>query len=352
MNQVIQTPTVRFMIVAASVVIIAAGLRAATPLLIPFLLAILFAVVFWPLLDGLKKRGLSTGVALGIVILGVVVVSLIFMGILAASVSSFNTQLPVYQAQLTTQVEALAQMLTRLGVEPEQLRSLLQREDSNPFQIYFYILSGLSQLLTQSFMILFYVIFILVEVAVFQDKLRVILKGNDKAYHYAVRVFSSLKDFLVIKTYINLITGIAVAVPLWIMGIDFALLWGFLAFLLNYVPYIGSIIAGIPAVVFAFIEFGPGVTVLLVIGVFVLVNIVVGYVLEPKMLGEGLGLSALVVFITMVFWGWILGPIGLILSTPVTAAIKIVLESSEATRWAAVMLGTEADVQTMEETPA
>ncbi|MCB0164215.1 MAG: AI-2E family transporter [Anaerolineae bacterium] len=349
MNHFNLTPTLRVMIIAASFVIIVAGVQAATPLLIPFLLAMLFAVIFWPILDGLQKRGLSTAVALTLVILGVVVVSLIFMGLLAASLSSFSSNLPVYQMQLTQQVEALSQMLSQFGVERGQLRALLQREDTNPFRIYLFILSGLSQLLTQSFMILFYVIFILVEVAVFQDKLRVVLKGNDKAYRYAVRVFSSLKDFLVIKTYINVITGIAVAVPLWLLGIDFAFFWGFLAFLLNYVPYIGSIIAGIPAVVLAFIEFGPGSVVLLVIGIFVLVNIIVGYVLEPKMLGEGLGLSALVVFITMVFWGWVLGPVGLILSTPVTAAIKIVLESSEATRWAAVMLGTEADVKSMEE---
>ncbi len=352
MNYINQTPVVRFMIIAASFVIITAGLQAATPLLIPFLLAILFAVVFWPLLDGLQKRGLSTALALAIVLVGVVVVSLIFMGLLGASLSGFSSQLPVYQSRLAEQIEDLGRMLVQLGVEPEQLRALSQREDTNPGRIYLFLITGLSQLLTQSFMILFYVIFILVEVATFQNKLRVALKGNDKAYGYAARVFSSLKDFLVIKTYINVITGVAVAIPLWLLGVDFAILWGFLAFLLNYIPYIGSILAGIPAVILAFIEFGPGLTVLLVIGVFVLINIIVGYVLEPKMLGEGLGISALVVFIAMVFWGWVLGPVGLILSTPLTAAIKIVLESSEGTRWAAIMLGTEADVEAMEQETA
>lgn len=345
MNVVTQMPILRILVVLASLVIVTAGLQAAAPILNPLLLSILFAVIFWPMLDGLQRRGLSTAAALAVVLLGVVVVSLIFIGFLAVSVSSFTAQLPIYQEQLAVQIQALAQMLERFGVEPEQIRALTQREETNPLGVYVYLIGGLSQLLTQSFLILFYVIFILVEVATFQNKLRAAFKNNPIAYDYAAQVFTSLKDFLIIKTNISFITGVGVSIPLFFIGVDFAIIWGFLTFLLNFIPYIGSILAGIPPVIIAFIEFGPGIEVLLVILIFVVANIIVGYVLEPRMMGAGLGLSALVVFIALIVWGWILGPIGLILSIPITAAIKIILESYAGTRWLAVMLGTEEDIE-------
>ena len=345
MNVVTQMPILRILLVLASLIIVLAGLKIAAPILNPFFLSILFAVIFWPMLDSLQRRGLSTGMALGVVILGVIVVGLIFIGFLAASVSSFSTQLPVYQEQLSVQIRALSELLQGFGVEPGQLRALTQRESSNPLSIYLYVISGLSQLLTQSFLIFFYVVFILVEIATFQKKLKAAFKNNPHGYDYAARVFTSLKDFLVIKTNVSLVTGVGVTIPLYFLGVDFAIIWGFLTFLLNFIPYVGSILAGIPPVIIAFIEFGPGIEVLLVIGIFLAANLIVGYILEPRMMGAGLGLSALVVFIALIIWGWILGPIGLILSIPITAAIKIILESYEGTRWLAVMLGTEEDIE-------
>jgi predicted PurR-regulated permease PerM len=179
----------------------------------------------------------------------------------------------------------------------------------------------------------------LVEATTIQNKIKAAFSDNQAAYGYVERAMTSLQYYLVIKTRINLITGAFIAVALWLIGLDFALLWGFIAFLLNYVPNFGSIIAAVPAVIMAFIQFGPSIQFLLVIGVYLVVNIAVGYWLEPKMMGSGLGLSALVVLISVVFWGWILGPIGLILSIPITVALKIFLESYDGTRWLATMLG-------------
>ena len=120
------------------------------------------------------------------------------------------------------------------------------------------------------------------------------------------------------------------------------MLWGTLAFLLNYVPNIGSIIAAIPALLLALVQLGPGAVLWSAIG-YLVVNNLVGNVIEPRFMGRGLGLSTLVVFLSLVFWGWVLGPVGMFLSVPLTMTLKIALDSSEETRWIAILLGPEVD---------
>ncbi|MDX1440115.1 MAG: AI-2E family transporter, partial [Rubricoccaceae bacterium] len=156
-----------------------------------------------------------------------------------------------------------------------------------------------------------------------------------------IRQFTEgMKQYLVIKTMVSLLTGTIVALWLTIVGVDFPLLWGLLAFLLNYIPNIGSILAAIPVVLLALVQLGLGSAVLVAVG-FLVINMVIGNVIEPRWTGHGVGLSPLVVFFSLVFWGWVLGPIGLILSVPLTVTLKIALESSPETQWLAVLLGPE-----------
>jgi predicted PurR-regulated permease PerM len=126
-----------------------------------------------------------------------------------------------------------------------------------------------------------------------------------------------------------------------VLGVDFALLWGVAAFLLNYIPNIGSLIAAIPPILLALVQFGVGKTLIVAAG-YLVVNIVVGSIIEPRVMGRGLGLSTLIVFISLVFWGWVFGPVGMFLSVPLTMVVKIALDSQEETRWIAVMLSNAA----------
>lgn len=123
-------------------------------------------------------------------------------------------------------------------------------------------------------------------------------------------------------------------------GIDYALLWGVLAFLLNFVPNIGSIIAAVPAVLLALIQLGPFSALMTAMG-YLIANMVMGNIIEPRYMGKGLGLSTLVVFLSLVFWGWVLGPVGMLLSVPLTMLMKIALESSDETRWLAILMGPD-----------
>jgi len=126
------------------------------------------------------------------------------------------------------------------------------------------------------------------------------------------------------------------------VGVDYPLLWGLLAFLLNFVPNIGSIIAAIPAVIQVLVQLGFSAA-LVVAGGYLVINILIGTFIEPRYMGRGLGLSTLVVFLSLVFWGWVLGPVGMLLSVPLTITAKIALESHDGTRWVAIMLGPKVE---------
>ena len=146
-----------------------------------------------------------------------------------------------------------------------------------------------------------------------------------------------MQSYLLIKTLMSLITGAIIAIVLALMGVDFPLLWGALAVLLNYIPTIGSIIAAVPPILLSLVQLGPwyalGVTIL-----FLAVNMIIGNILEPAFTGKQLGLSPLVVFISLLFWGWVWGPTGMILSVPLTMIIKIIMENTEGMRWMAKVL--------------
>ena len=154
------------------------------------------------------------------------------------------------------------------------------------------------------------------------------------------RFTETVKSYMAIKTGVSLATGTAVTVWLIVLGVDYPLLWGMLAFLLNYVPNIGSIIAAVPAVLLALVQLGIGSAAVTLAGIMV-INIVMGSVIEPRFMGRGLGLSTLVVFLSLVFWGWVLGPVGMLLSVPLTMTVKIALDSGDDTRWIAIFLGPD-----------
>jgi AI-2 transport protein TqsA len=212
-----------------------------------------------------------------------------------------------------------------------------------------YLLGGLLSLLASAILILAYAIFLLIEVSGFPAKLNAAFKPTEPAYRYINEVTTNLRNFLVAQTQVSLITGVGITIILWILGVEFAVLWGFIAFLMNFIPYIGSILAAVPAVIIAFIQFGPSPTLLWVILAYLLINFVVNYTIYPRVMSQGVDLSMFVVLAAMLFWGWVLGPIGLILSVPITAVIKISLESYPGSRWLAVMLGSGPKVESQPE---
>ena len=199
--------------------------------------------------------------------------------------------------------------------------------------------SALSGVLSNVFLILLVVIFILLEATVFPAKVRALPGVSDTDWGRLERVVDEVRRYMSLKTLVSVLTGVLVTVWMWWLGVDYPILLGLLAFLLNYIPNIGSILAGIPGVLLAFVEFGVGSAAMAAVG-YLVINTVVGNVIEPRLMGRELGLSPLVILISMIFWGWVLGPVGMLLSVPLTMTVKVAMESSRETRWVALLMGS------------
>jgi len=152
--------------------------------------------------------------------------------------------------------------------------------------------------------------------------------------------------YMIIKTIISLIAGVIIGLWLFILGVDFPILWGFVAFLLHFVPNVGQIIAAIPAVLLALIQLGLGPAALTAAG-YLIVGFTLGNVVEPRLMGRQLGLSTLVVFLSLMVWGGLLGPIGVILCVPLTMTMKFAFESNPSTRWMGILLGSEKSIKSI-----
>lgn len=329
----------RFLLGAAAFVIVVAGMRTADTIVIPFLVSLFAAVLCGPPVFWLSRRGLPQWLAMMVVVAGIIAVGLGMAAVVGNSVNRFTLALPSYQDRLQELTASSTAWLSEQGVH---LTGQYVRDIADPGAIMSMVgalASGLGALVANTFLILLTVVFMIVEASGFPSKLRVAL-GESRSIQLPDfgRFTASLQDYLVIKTWISLATGVCAALWVAVLGVDFPVLWGLLAFLLNYVPNIGSIIAALPPVLLAVLQHGPQRALLVAVG-YVMLNVVFGSILEPRLMGRGVGLSTLVVFLSLVFWGWVLGPVGMLLSIPLTMAVKILLETSDDTRWVAILLG-------------
>lgn len=326
------------LVALASLVIIIGGLKLAAPLVVPFLLAAVLATILIPPLNWLTAHRLPLPLAMLVLLLGLVLIWIPLAAIVGAAFDDFYVELPGYQEKIQAMVASIAAWLGGHGVEAGRAAIEDLVKPAAALSFVRQIGGGLGTALTNFFLILLTVVFILLEASDFPAKIRGAL-GSRADVVDSFREFSDrLQEYLRIKTLVSLMTGGTIAAWLWIVGLDFAMLWGVLAFLLNYVPNIGSIIAAVPAILLAIVALDWTGVVLVTVG-FVAVNVAFGNVVEPRMMGKGLGLSTLVVFLSLVFWGWVLGPVGMLLSGPLTMALKIALETDPRTRWFALLLG-------------
>jgi predicted PurR-regulated permease PerM len=180
--------------------------------------------------------------------------------------------------------------------------------------------------------------FTLLEAAGFSNKLKLAFKNSSNSITNFHIFSENMNKYISIKTIVSIITGFLIYICLSFIGLDHAIMWALIAFFLNYIPNIGSIIASIPAIIIALIQFNIYYALLVAL-VYLIINIVMGSIVEPKYLGKELGLSTLIIFLSLIFWGWLLGPVGMLLSVPLTMIMKIALESNDDTRWISILLG-------------
>jgi AI-2 transport protein TqsA len=335
----------RLLLPLACLIILIAGLRAAEPVLVPFLLSVFLAMLGFPLLVGLRRLGVPQSIAILAVVLGLVVVLVGVGAIVGGSVNAFTQALPLYQRRLTLLLVSGEQQLAAWGLNVSF--STVVGDLINPgriLQLAGGLLSRLAGIVSSFFLVFLTTVFMLTEATGFAAKIRAAWGDAGSRMLQFSKVMTQVHRYLIIKTVISIFTGLVLGTWVWLLGVDFPVLWGLLAFLLNYIPNIGSIMAAVPPVLVGLIqpEGGFGLALTVAAG-YLAVNVVVGSGLEPRMMGARLGLSTLVVFLSLVFWGWVWGGIGMLLSVPLTMVVKILMQNSDELQWVAILLDKMPD---------
>ena len=351
----------------AALTVVIGGVKVAAPVVVPFLLAAFLAILCAPSMLWMEAKGRPRWVALLAVFLGVFWMASLMGRVIQGSAAQFVEDLPDLQMGLEELSGDLEEKLKDAGLrlpftdreetpqakvigeeEPKESPSSTEAptEGNNlidfdwVFAMVRNLFNGLGVALGKTFMIFLSVLFILLEISSFPLKFKAVFPSTRESLGLR-RFTKSIRNYIAIKTATSLATGILIGLWLAFCGVKYPVLWGLLAFLLNFVPNVGSILAAFPPCLLALIDNGPSVLFLVALA-YLVVNVLIGSLLEPRVMGRGLGLSPMIVFVSLVFWGWVFGPIGMFLSVPLTMTIKIALESNDDTRWIAVLLGTEA----------
>ena len=322
----------------ATLVVILAGIRAASDIIVPFLLAIFLAIILNPLVNMLMRRGLRRSLAITLVMVVVLLVILMLVAMLASSVNEFSLVYPQIRAILEQKLTVVQHYAAQLKI-PVSTRALAEQLDPNAIMnVATMVLTQFSGAMSNFILLIMTVIFMLFEVRHLPYKLRNALVNPQIRIAGLHKALKGVTHYLALKTLISLITGLAVWLSLLLLDVKFALFWGVVAFVLNFIPNIGPIIAGVPPFIQALV-LNDFYDALLVAALFSAIHMVFGNMLEPRVMGRGLGLSTLVVFLSLIFWGWLLGPVGMLLSVPLTSVCKILMETTPGGSKLAILLG-------------
>ncbi|MGD1045147.1 MAG: AI-2E family transporter [Bacteroidota bacterium] len=336
----------RFLVIAAAIVIIIYGVNQAQSIVALFLVSVFLALLGTPPVLWLGQKRIHSFAAVMIVMAGMITLLLIIGVVVGTSLNTFSNALPFYQKRLHEQVLALQPLLASKHIVVTD-SVLLEYLNPGPILgLFFGLLSEMGSVFSNVVLILLTVTFILLEASSFPIKLRSIYGEPHLAFPQFTKFVNDIQRYMIIKTIISFAAAAILTVWLIILGVDFPILWGFIAFLLHFIPNLGQIIASIPPVVLALIQLGPGPAALVAAG-YLAVGFTLGNVVEPRLMGRKLGLSTLVVFLSLIFWGGLLGPIGVILCIPFTMTLKFAFQNNESTRWIAVLLDSEKPAESI-----
>jgi AI-2 transport protein TqsA len=344
----------RMLLLVAALVIAVAGLKAAQNFFLPVLLAFFVATVSFPVTRALVKRRVPRSLAVLLTVLvdfafiaGMVVLGVVLMQDLQ---DKWNTK---YSAQIYGQVretsEGLATKLETWGVPDarEKIQAVVENNLASLQQIRFEriwdfgtgVLGQVLGFFGAAVIFLILTVFMLSEAESFGRRLTAVNQARGPDLARMLNTTRDIQRYLAIKTVISLITGFLAGLLCWAAGLDFYILWGIVAFALNFIPVIGSLVAGVPPTVLALLIAGwPNA--LLVAGGYFLINNFLGNFVEPILYGKRFGISILVVVVSVMFWGWVWGPLGMLLAVPLTMVVKVILDGSDDFRWIGVAISS------------
>ena len=334
------SPPARAVVVAAAIAIVLIFLQAAESVVSPNLLAAFIAVLPGPPVRWMQRKGVPKWGALALVAFVLLDAGSIFVLVATGALEGFRDTLPGYQGRLSMLSEQFGLWLEGIGMansteaipdifDPALVGSVVRLALSNAGSVF---ATGLLVLLA--------VVFMLLEAPSLWRKLQAAFRLDHEAEARLLRVLDALSRYMLIKTGTSLATALFIFVWLKVLGIDFAVLWAILAFLFNFIPYVGAILMAVPAVLMALVQVDPQTALLVALG-YLIANTLIGTILEPRIMGRGLGISTLAVFLSLLLWSWVLGLVGAFLAVPLTMVLMIALDASPQTRPIAVLLGPD-----------
>jgi AI-2 transport protein TqsA len=343
------------LILLGALVLVVTGLKLAQGFFLPVLLAFFVATVSFPITSALRKRKVPRSLAVLLTVLidfafiaGIIVLGVTLVGDLQRKWD--ERYAGQFSQQVRSGAESLAGKLEQWGVEDskEKIQMAVENNLANLQDIRFEriwdfstgLLGHVVGFFGTSLIVLILTVFMLSEARMFGRRLEAISQARGPNIERMLSATRDIQRFLAIKTAVSLLTGFLAGLLCWAAGLDFYVLWGILAFALNFIPVIGSLIAGVPPMILALLVAGwPNA--LLVAGGYLLINNFLGNFIEPMLVGRRFGISTLVVVISVLFWGWVWGPLGMLLAVPLTMMLKVVLDGSDEFRWIGVAISAE-----------
>ncbi|MCD6356868.1 MAG: AI-2E family transporter [Anaerolineaceae bacterium] len=326
----------KVMLFLASFVVVVFGMREAAQIITPIIIAFIVAILFSPFHGWLIEHRMPPWLALVIVMLVILLVISVMVGITVVSITQFINRIPEYSNSLQGLVDGIINLVKTLPID---VSSMLNFEFFNVTQILNVsgsLLSGMLDAFSNWFVVFLLVALMLADFVFLPEKFKIMFSDNKQLLAFSDLILS-IRQYLSITTSMGLIIGLGNAVLLLFMGVDFAVLWGILGFLMNFIPSIGIIISVIPPVLLALLEFGWQSALISGAGI-ILFNFLIENVLQPRIMEEDLNISPLFIMISLVLWTFVLGPVGTILAVPLTLiATKLFLEASDETRWLVIL---------------
>ncbi len=334
------SPLLHNLLLMASVIVIVAGMRAASPLLSPLLLALFLALLLYPAYQWLLNRGIPTWLTVSLMVGGILLAGVCILGLLWLSIEQLRTNIFLYASRLTVQSMRLQIWLETLGVDVPRIltQELLNRQLLIGTTAS--LLTTVGSLLSTSFFVLVATIFLLLQGTHLSARFADEVGPNNVLSAQAFQVAQRVAHFFSIRVRVNLIVATGITLWLLILGVDLAILWGILAFFLGFVMYVGLAIAALFPAFLALAESGPVWALLVIVGFFV-INVGVENVLAPAMMAQGLNLAPVVALASLLFWVWVLGPLGFVLAIPLTVIVVMILASYHETEWLLPLLTME-----------
>ena len=332
---------VSLLVGTAAFFITVAGIKIASSFLVPILLAIFIAALATPMLFWLRKFKVPTWLALIILMAGLVVISTVGATALIQSINSLSDKLPVYQEKLSAQLEQPLAFLEAKGFGSFDEIVSKNLTGKAALSIALNTVDAIKVILSNAFIVLLVVMFFLSEAAIFPGKMKAIPGMTQESLDKLSEAVISVRRYMSMKALTSMITAVCVFLLAKAFKLDAPIILGVLAFLLNFIPNVGSIMAAIPGVIIALILYGGGAAIGVGIG-YLVINTLIGNILEPRIMGDSLGLSPLVVVLSLLLWGWVLGPVGMLLSVPLTTTVKLFMGSMDETRGLAILMSDAA----------